>query len=227
MVGQVKDITGNKYGRLTVIRLDHITNKRSFWLCKCDCGNYKVIRGDCLKSGTGRPCTISCGCYNREKKPAYIDNRTKTKLYHVFYGILQRCNNPNDRAYKYYGGRGIKCLFKDWIEFRNWSLSHGYKDGLTIDRINVNGNYEPKNCRWITISEQQLNKNRACDEHVVEYEGKLYNLMQLSKVVPVKYGTLYYRYTHNLPLFTQSVTTMSKDSTQSIDTTVEVGGTLK
>lgn len=227
MVGTVKDLTGKKFGMLTVLKLDHIANKRSFWLCKCDCGNIKVIRGDCLKSSTGRPVTVSCGCYNRNKKSAYIDNRSKDKLYHVYYGILQRCNNPDCTAYKHYGGRGIKCLFENWESFRDWSLSHGHKEGLTIDRINVNGNYEPKNCRWITIQEQQLNKNRACDECVVEYEGKLYNLTQLAKIVNIKYGTLYYRYKHNLPLFTQSVTTMPKGSTQSIDTAVEVGETSK
>lgn len=202
MVCKVKDLTGQKFGRLTVLTLDHVANRKSFWLCQCECGAQKVIRGDCLHSNTGRAVTLSCGCYNREKCTTLIDNRSKSKLYHVYYGILQRCNNPRNSAYEYYGGRGIKCEFVDWEQFRDWSLNNGYKDGLTIDRINNDGNYSPINCRWITLAEQQTNKRQPCDAHLVEYAGKQVNLMQLSELTGIKYGTLYYRYRRNLPLFT-------------------------
>lgn len=222
MVGKVKDIIGRKFGMLTVLKLDRTQNKRSYWLCKCECGVEKVIRGDCLKAGT-----ISCGCYNKSKKTAYIDGRSKDKLYHVYYGILQRCNNSNNKAYKYYGARGIKCLFADWESFKNWALSNGYEHGLTIERVDNNGNYEPKNCKWITNQEQQLNKRQASNYCLVNYNGKAVNLMQLAKLTNVKYHNLYYRYKNNKPLFTQSVTTIPKGSTKSIDTILEVGETSK
>lgn len=200
----IKDLTGQKFGFLTVLELAYTKNRKSYWLCLCDCGNKKIIRSDCLKSSTGRPCTVSCGCYVKNRTPAsYLDNRTKTKLYHVYYGILQRCNNPKTKSYKHYGGRGIKCLFKDWEHFREWSMSNGYNEGLSIDRIDVNGNYEPSNCRWTTQDIQANNKRpRTGMDIFIEYEGKMLNLYQVSNLCGIKYGTLYYRYKRNLPLFT-------------------------
>lgn len=203
MVGKVKDLTGAKFGRLTVLGLDHVANRKSYWLCQCECGAQKVIRADNLHSNTGRPVTLSCGCYNREKRTNLIDNRSKSKLYHVYYGILQRCNNPKAESYQYYGARGIKCKFADWEHFRDWAVNSGYKDGLTIDRINNDGDYEPSNCCWVTMQEQQLNKRQASDACLVEYEGKLVNLSQLSKLTGIKYVTLYYRFTHGLPLLSK------------------------
>lgn len=203
-MGRVKDLTGKRFGMLTVLRLAYVLNKHTYWTCKCDCGAIKDIRGDTLKSNTGRPVTVSCGCYNRNKVPAgYIDNRTKTKLYHVYYGILQRCNNPKSNGYEWYGERGIKCLFKDWEHFKSWALTSGYKEGLTIDRIDVNGNYTPENCRWVTIQEQSQNKRQPKTAHLVWYQGKQVNLMQLSKITGERYANLYYRYTHNKPLFSK------------------------
>lgn len=201
MSGKLKDLTGNRYGRLTVLGLDRVENKKSFWRCLCDCGNHTIVRSDCLKSGTGRPCTLSCGCYNREKKSSYIDDRSKEKLYRVYYGILERCNNPNATAYKHYGARGIKCLFGGYPQFKSWALSNGYKEGLTIDRIDNNGNYEPSNCRWVTQAVQNTNKRPRNMDVLITVNGKTKNLRQIAKESGIKYGTLYYRYKRGLPLF--------------------------
>lgn len=200
----IKDLTGQRFGRLTVLNLDKTENRKSYWRCQCDCGNQVIVRSDCLKSGTGRPCTVSCGCYNREKNTAYIDGRCKTKLYHVYYGILQRCNNPREKHYNDYGGRGIQCLFQNWEQFRDWSLNNGYQEGLSIDRINNDGNYSPENCRWTTQAVQNSNKRPRSTDIFVEYEGQRVNLAHASKLSGIKYGTLYYRYKRNQPLFTSS-----------------------
>ena len=157
MAGKLKDLTDMKFTRLTVIEFSHMKGKHSYWRCKCDCGNYKVVRSDCLKSKLVQ----SCGCLNMEPKVIKHGHHGK-KLYHVWGSMKHRCNNPKNKHFHRYGGRGIK-VCKAWDEFQpfyDWAMSHGYKEGLTIDRINNDGNYEPSNCRWITTAEQQKNKTQ-------------------------------------------------------------------
>lgn len=151
------DLTGKKFGRLTVISFSHMNGKHSYWNCQCDCGNECKVRIDCLKTGLVK----SCGCLQYEHAIT-THGQSKTKLYHVWASMKNRCDNPNTRHYNRYGGRGISYC-PDWEKyesFYNWSILSGYEDGLTIDRINNDGNYEPKNCRWITIQEQQKNKTQ-------------------------------------------------------------------
>lgn len=157
MAGKLKDLTGNQYTRLTVIKFSHMKDKHSYWLCKCICGKYKTVRSDCLKSKLVQ----SCGCLNDEAK-VVKHGQYGTKLYHVWGTMKYRCNNPNDKHFHRYGGRGIKVCdeWNDFIPFYKWATNHGYKEGLTIDRINNDGNYEPSNCRWVTIQEQQRNKTQ-------------------------------------------------------------------
>ena len=128
------------------------------WECKCDCGNVTIVRHGDLRSGR----TASCGCYNYEKKAVVkTHGYSRTKLYHVYTKMKGRCNNPKDKKYAYYGGRGIK-VCEQWQEnpqvFIQWALNNGYKEGLSIDRIDVNGNYEPDNCRWTDAETQCLNQ---------------------------------------------------------------------
>lgn len=159
-MGKVKDITGIKYERLTPVSFVGIKNHKAMWLCKCDCGKETVVSSSNLQSGTTR----SCGCFKEEKR---IESRYKhggepKRLYHIWCGMRQRCENKKSHKYRIYGGRGIS-VCDEWkgnngfVEFRKWALSHGYSDDLSLDRIDVNGNYEPQNCRWATAKEQALN----------------------------------------------------------------------
>lgn len=191
------DLTGKRFTRLTVIKYDGVaSNNQSMWICKCDCGNTSKVMYGNLTNGS----TKSCGCLRKEKK---IKNRPKeySRLSTIFYGIKKRCYNPNSPAYKNYGGRGIK-ICDEWLQkngngfknFYKWAISNGYKQGLTIDRINVNGNYEPSNCRWATAKEQSNNRR---NNRIVIYKEKKYTLSQLSEYLNIKITTLSWRLEHN------------------------------
>lgn len=160
MSGRI-DLSGRKFGRLTVKEFSHKKVKKSYWLCLCDCGAEKIVRGDLLLDGN----TTSCGCYQKE---ITVNTMTKhgarhTRLYRIWRAMRQRCSNPNTDYYHIYGGRGIS-VCDEWQEFKpfqKWALSHGYADDLSIDRQNVDGNYCPENCRWATSKEQANNRRSA------------------------------------------------------------------
>ena len=160
------DLTGQKFGRLTVIKLvGKYKNGDKVWKCKCDCGNIKNVSSSNLKGKTK-----SCGCLKRELEVKH--NMTGTKLYNVWTHMKVRCFNPKDKYYKDYGGRGITVCDEwkdDFLAFCDWSMVNGYKEGLTIERKNNNGNYSPDNCAWITSKEQQRNKRNTC---FLTFEGK-------------------------------------------------------
>lgn len=161
-MSKINDLTGKKFGKLTIIKYyGSNKNGRALWLCKCECGNYKIILGNSLLSKS----TLSCGCYNKESasKRFTKHNFSNTKLYKVWQGMKTRCYNPKFIYYRNYGGRGIT-ICDEWLNnfknFYNWAINNGYKEGLTIDRINNDGIYEPSNCRWITRAEQNRNQRK-------------------------------------------------------------------
>ena len=181
------DLVGQQFGRLVVINKDiEKTNKHDvYWICKCNCGNVKSVTTGHLRSGTVR----SCGCIRKEQsierfKQAAKGNirhgeAGKTKLYSIWHNMLQRCNNPNGRAYKWYGGKGVK-VYRDWYDYKkfaDWAYSHGYieqenvnrSERLSIDRIDSNKDYCPQNCRWISVKE---NVSRASKAMWKRYETK-------------------------------------------------------
>jgi len=153
------ELTGQKFGRLTVVgrgKRDKIGEQ--FWVCLCECGNSREIRKTSLTNGD----TKSCGCIRREQLRTH--GGKKTRLYEVWHSMKKRCTEPNCKAFKHYGGRGITICQQwahDFVAFRDWSTTHGYKESLTIDRIDVNGDYEPSNCRWATMKEQCNNKRNT------------------------------------------------------------------
>ena len=153
-MGKIIDITGNKYDKILVTSYSHTEKRRVFWNCQCDCGVIKKCNGTDLKSGKIK----SCGCTRICKH-----NFTGTRIYSIWKGIKSRCYIVSATSYHNYGGRGIS-VCDEWkfnfINFKEWSFKNGYTDELTIERIDFNGNYEPKNCTWITKQEQGKNKRQ-------------------------------------------------------------------
>ncbi|HHY74261.1 MAG TPA: hypothetical protein GX497_13765 [Bacillus bacterium] len=161
-----QNLIGQVFGRLTVLSKveGYKKDRKSYWMCVCECGNEKVVRADSLKSQK----TTSCGCYNVDSHKKH--GQFNTSLYHKWEAMKSRCYNPNNIKYDIYGGRGIK-VCNEWIEsfnnFYEWSLLSEYEEHIqkygrkntTLDRINCDGNYEPNNCRWATIKEQNKNRN--------------------------------------------------------------------
>ena len=164
-----EDLTGRRFGRLTVIEFAGKTkDRKTTWNCLCDCGNEKIIIGKNLKNGN----TKSCGCLHAEKFKHKTHGKRNTRLYRIWRNMLNRCELSSSSEYHRYGGRGIT-VCEEWHDFKifyDWAISHGYADDLTIDRKNVNGNYEPSNCRWATQKEQVRN-TRA--NRFLEYNGKI------------------------------------------------------
>lgn len=154
------NIVGKKFGKLLIESEVELRNKNGhiLYLCLCDCGNKKEILGASIRQGL----TKSCGCEHISAiKKHGMDG---TPIYKTWVGMRNRCNNPKNRAYPEYGGRGIKVCDRWNNSFTDFFLDMGNKpDGHSIDRINVNGNYEPENCRWATSKQQQDNRrNSVC-----------------------------------------------------------------
>ena len=153
------DLTGQRFGRLVVLQRAKTINKRTKWLCKCECGNEVVVEAYNLRVGH----TQSCGCLQRAATS--VANKTHgqghTRLYRIWNNMKNRCYRKSYHAYNHYGGRGIT-ICNEWLHdfqaFYDWAMANGYRDDLSIDRIDSNGNYCPKNCRWATMTEQNKNK---------------------------------------------------------------------
>lgn len=148
----MKDITGKKYGKLTAIRQAEAKNRQAQWVFKCECGKEKTINKANVVSGK----QITCGCGQ------VTHNMSNTKLYSVWRGMKERCNNPNKKDYHKYGGRGIK-VCKRWERFESFyeDMKSTYKQGLTLDRLDTNKGYSKDNCAWKTVKEQALNTRRS------------------------------------------------------------------
>lgn len=180
---------GERFGRLTVIEeVGHIPPDGRRFKCLCDCGSYIITAPSRLKSGG----VLSCGCISREKR---VEILTKHGLrYHPLYrrwsNMKHRCSSPNDKKYEIYGGRGIKVCDEwknDFKAFYDWSIANGYEEGLTLDRINVDGDYEPSNCRWATLDVQNNNKR---NNHYITIDGETKTLAQWCRVYCIEARTV-------------------------------------
>lgn len=200
-MGNFIDLTGNRYGRLVVIsraenQVSAKGNVKTMWLCKCDCGNTKIVSANELRKVNG---TRSCGCYrseyvstfNRQTKTIHGDRYTH--LYREWISMRHRCR---DKKNIYYGKKGIT-VCDEWnnpkdgyINFKHWSLLNGYADNLTIDRIDYNGNYEPNNCRWVSSKDQA--NNRITNRHIV-FNGEDLTISQFSDKIGIIPSTIIYK----------------------------------
>lgn len=175
-MAKMLDLTGKRFGRLTVICLDHKENGYYFWECKCDCGNSKIVKTSLLRNGH----TQSCGCklVEHAKNMVYKHGLSNTDLYSVYRSMISRCYDKNHRFYKNYGGRGIT-ICNEWLNnfklFYDWALANGYRKGLSIDRIDNNKGYFPNNCRWATQKEQM---NNIRNNKIYTYNGKTQTVSQ-------------------------------------------------
>ena len=186
------DLTNRKFGRLTVVaQHSEDTQGRTKWLCMCECGNTCVVRFENLTRGHTR----SCGCLKKDALLKHGDY--KSRLYHLWAGMKNRCFNSRDPHYPNYGGRGVT-IWDEWvtnyISFREWALSSGYSDHLTIERKDVNGNYSPENCTWIPKGEQVLNRRNTI---YIEHNGVVRSLIDWAKELGIGYKTAYSRYKRN------------------------------
>ena len=155
---------GQRFGKLVVVASAGINNKnnRPQCLCKCDCGNDFIVIEKNLKNGN----TKSCGCLKKEALLAanITHGLSKTHLYRIWASMKERCQKEYCTQFKNYGGRGVQICDEwanDFKAFYDWSMANGYIKGLSIDRIDVNGNYEPSNCRWVTMATQAKNKRNT------------------------------------------------------------------
>lgn len=188
---KAKDLTGMRFGRLYVIKkVENNHEKRSKFLCKCDCGNETSVTGKSLLNGN----TKSCGCLQKEmtRKANTKHGKRHSRLYSIWRSMLNRCEYTGSTEFKRYGARGIS-ICAEWHDFQmfyDWAISHGYSDNLTIDRIDNDGNYEPDNCRWATQKEQQ---NHRRNNHMITYNGKTKTMTEWGKKLGILPGTIYAR----------------------------------
>lgn len=180
-----KDLTGQKFGHLTVLKLDNIKNRTRYWLCECDCElhNKKIVKERYLTNGD----TQSCGCIRGKNTiPFMISGATlaneNKKLYGVWKNIMHRCHNKNNNKYHEYGAKGISVCeeWKDYDTFYYWSMQNGYKEGLALIRKNINGNYEPLNCVWdLKVNYRKIQHqydNEVTQDKINIIENKIINM---------------------------------------------------
>lgn len=182
------DISGQKFNKLTAMYFEKRGNRAAVWVCSCECGGSAKVASYALRTGS----TKSCGCYLREMSS---DLHTKHglsahPLYFRLNRMITRCSNPKNPNYKHYGAKGVT-VCREWREnptlFIEWCLANGYAEGLEIDRIDVTGNYEPSNCRFITPKENKRNKRY---HFTIEYKGTTYHAWEIESVFGLKAKTV-------------------------------------
>lgn len=180
------DLKGVRFSHLVVIKRAGADKQgHVMWLCQCDCGNQKVVKGHKLLSGENK----SCGCMHHK----YSHGQSDTRLYHIWRTMKARCVDPNSRKYHAYGGRGIT-ICEEWLNdfpsFYVWAIANGYRDDLTIDRIDNDGNYCPENCRWATPKEQA---NNTRTNRLLQYNGEKHTVSEWADITGIAKKAIYRR----------------------------------
>ena len=195
---RVHDLTGKKFGLLTVVGMVDSDTRKTYWVCQCDCGNMKTVRSDSLQSGAIK----SCGCLKKAQDKVNLTKHHRhkmsgTRIYQEWQGMKGRCYNSHDPRYDRWGGRGIK-VCDEWKEsfeaFYSWALSSGYSDELTIDRIDNDGDYTPENCRWATQKEQSRNRSTNIN---ITIGNSTRTLTEWCEIFQLDYKTVVSRYHNN------------------------------
>ena len=198
-MNKAKDCIGKKFGRLTILKIDHIAeNGQTYVLCKCECGTKKIINFGSISAGL----IVSCGCRQREiqKYGSITHGKRYTRIYNIWCVMKTRCYCKKYREYQNYGGKGV-IICEEWLNsfeaFYNWAMSHGYTDNLSIDRIDNNGNYEPSNCRWADRKTQSRNMSRNIN---ITHNGETHILKDWAEILGIDYRKMWYRYKKGYPI---------------------------
>jgi len=180
------DLSNQQFGKLKVIKRAPSPDNRARWQCQCECGGTCVVKGTNLRAGQ----TTSCGCNRRlAGERARTHNLSHSRIYRTWANMKTRCYNAKSENYPEYGGRGIR-VCEEWLEFEPfnaWAVNNGYAENLSIDRMNVNGNYEPSNCQWITMEEQQGNKTSS---HLETFRGETHTIAEWARTLGMNPSTI-------------------------------------
>lgn len=193
------DITRQRFGRLVVRKMVGTARGKSWWDCVCDCGKEVFLPTSYLTSGNSH----SCGCGQRAAAAQVCKNRgvhfmRGTRLYTIWRGMNQRCRDKNSSNYRHYGGRGIS-VCQGWLDFKcfmGWALSTGYSDNLSLDRIDVDGDYKPSNCRWATKKEQCINRRTS---RFITFRGEALTVTDWARKIGIRQTTLANRFRSGWP----------------------------
>lgn len=197
-MSKLNDLSGKRFGELVVVERD-ISKKGTYWRCKCSCGNMTSVKSSNLTNDSVK----SCGCLRH--RPHQTHHLSKHPLYNVWYHMKRRCYDPKHPFYKNYGARGIS-ICDEWHDFENfykWAMDNGYEKGLSIDRIDNDGEYSPENCRLVKM-DVQANNRSSC--RMFTYNGKTQNLMQWCKELGLNYKRVYSRVFRNNWDFERAIT---------------------
>ena len=197
------DLTGNRYNHLVVIsREENAKGGVSRWKCLCDCGNYTIVRAGNLKNGSVK----TCGCGRHATPHNKTHGKSKTKEYRKWVSMKRRCEDKSDPHYSNYGNRGIK-VCEEWSNsfesFYAWVMMTRKSSDLTLERIDVNGDYCPENCTWV---DKKAQANNRTSNRIYTHNGETKNLTQWCEDLGLKYGTIHSRIYRNGWSFEDAIT---------------------